>query len=217
MMTVASLAMVACTPSAAPARPATSTPTTPARVEPAGPDVCASLCALGPSAATPQAPAVKTKLSWTSAGATTTVSDSEALVLFFWREPNGESIEGLDGLNDLAHKLAGLAGIRLAMVYVGDDEAKAVQARRELIDRDVSVGVIAGEQAQQLVAALAPDRLPVTYVLDRQHRPQARFDGAARWRPASVRAYFEGLVAGGGCGLSFEGSGAEGRCPAASP
>ena len=209
-------ALAACTPAAAPA-PAVASPAgaATAAAPVAGPDLCARLCALGPTAATPLAPAIRGKLAWSEADGPG--RDDDALVLLFWKEPNGEGIEALSGFNDLGHALAGLAGVRLAVVHVGGDVAQAMQARRELIDADVKVALLAGEAAQGLVAALAPDRLPATYVLDRRHRPQARFDGVARWRSPSVRGYFEGLVAGGGCGLSFEGPGAEGRCAAAGP
>lgn len=125
-------------------------------------------------------------------------------MVLLWKEPNGDAIQAISGLNDLAERLRGVEGVELMMVSVDDDGGRATQARRELIDKETQVRLVFGSDAQQIAAALAPDRLPVTYVLDRQQRPAMRFDGVASWRSPSSRALFEGLVAEKSCSLTIE-------------
>lgn len=201
--------LVACS-GAAPAVPATPAPTPSAgrpTEAPVNPDaLCADLCSLRPTSTSPQAPALKV------AGAPA----DKALVMLLWRTPNGESIEAIGAFNDLAEQLKGSTGVALVLVSIEDDGGRVTQARRELIDQNTPVQLVFGAAAQEVAAALAPDRLPATYVLDPRHRPIARFDGVPTWRSPSARPFFEGLTRGGGCTVLIdEGKAAGGRCEGA--
>ncbi|MCS6900275.1 MAG: hypothetical protein NZX77_10980 [Polyangiaceae bacterium] len=125
-------------------------------------------------------------------------------VVLLWREPSGDAIQAVSGLNDLADRLRGVAGVELLLVSVDDDGARAEQARRELIDPETPVRFVSGPEAQAIAATLAPERLPTTYILDREQRPILRFDGVPAWRSAATRTLFEGLMAGQGCSFMIE-------------
>ncbi len=198
-------------PAAPPApAPASAAPAAPAAPAADAEGLCPGLCALAPAAASPRAPALK---------GVTGLDEGQAAVVLLWREPNGESIEAIGGLNDLAERLRGLTGVTLALVSIDDDGARATQARRELIDPATRVTLIFGADGQATAAALAPDRLPALYVLDRQRRTVARFEGPTRWRSPATRGFFEGLAGGQGCSLSFDAGKpvSPGRCEGGSP
>ena len=189
------LSLAACAP-ATPPPAAPSSPVAPPAASappPSSPDsLCPALCALHPTAASPEAPMLKGQ------------PPGVVRVLLLWKEPNGDAIQAVGGLNDLAERLKGLPGVELVLVSVDDDGARAAQARRELIDKDTPVRLVFGDEAQQVAATLAPDRLPATYVLDRQQRPALRFDGVPAWRSAATRTLFEGLAAEQRCSYVIE-------------
>lgn len=192
-------------PPPAPAPPLASAPSPPAASS-APPDaLCPSLCALRPTAASPGAPVIRGQ------------APGVVRVVLLWREPSGDAIQAVSGLNDLAERLRGVAGVELLLVSVDDDGARAAQAKRELIDKETTVRLLFGPEAQEVAAALAPDRLPTTYVLDREQRPVLRFDGVPGWRSGATRALFEGLSAGQGCSLVIEEGRPQGAGSCAAP
>jgi hypothetical protein len=86
-----------------------------------------------------------------------------------------------------------------------DNPTRAAQAFRELLDGEQPFPQVAGAEATQLAAPLVPERFPVTYVIDGQGGVRARLDGSQDWRSPEIRRLIEGLAAGDGCSLEFEG------------
>lgn len=154
--------------------------------------LCPALCALRPSAANPQALALKGQ------------SPGVVRVILLWREPNGNAIQAISGINDLASRIRGIHGIELLLVSVDDNGARAAQARQELIDQETQVRLIFGPDAQEITAALAPETLPALYILDQQQRPVMRFDQIPDWHAPVSRTLFEGLTAGASCSFVVE-------------
>lgn len=187
-------------PPATPSPPPSASAGAPA---PSNPDaLCAALCSVHPTAASPQAPRVRH------------LGPGVVRVLLLWKEPNGDSIQAIGAMNDLAGWLRGVEGVELALVTIDDNGARAAQARRELIDADAPVKLLSGEDAWALAASLAPEQLPAMYLIDPQQRPTIRIDGPPSWKASEARALVAGLVAGQSCSLAIEGGKALGRgCP----
>ena len=112
--------------------------------------------------------------------ATTTLAEIEGpVVLHFWATwcpPCREELPGLLGF-------AAQHGVRVLAVSLDRGWAEV----QDLLGPIVPPGVTLA-RARSVQAAFGVDHLPVTFVLDAQHRMRLRLDGARDWSTAAARA-----------------------------